>query len=107
VGEPDRRRSPVIPLDGLVFTSERGNSMHGENMSKLLAADLAAAGLPRVVPHALRHSCATLLLSQGVPLPVVSRILGHSSVRITMDIYVGAIPGLERDAADKMQEAIG
>ena len=95
------------PIDGLVFTSERGNPLHAENMSKLLARDLAAAGLPRVVPHGLRHSCATVLYSMGVPLETIADMLGHSSSRITADLYRHRAPALQRDAAAKMQEAVG
>jgi integrase len=45
------------------------------------------AGLPRVWFHDLRHSGATFLISQGVPLAFVSKVLGHSSIRITVDLY--------------------
>jgi integrase len=49
-------------------------------------------------PHELRHSAASLLIAQGVPLKLVSETLGHSSIRITADVYghlldeAGAIP---------------
>lgn len=44
-------------------------------------------GLPAIGPHGLRHSVATELGEQGVPLTVVSRLLGHSSTRVTGDVY--------------------
>ncbi len=37
--------------------------------------------------HDLRHVCATVLLRAGVPMPVVSRVLGHSNINITVDTY--------------------
>ena len=40
-----------------------------------------------MVPHELRHSAASLLIAQGVPLKVVSETLGHASIRITSDVY--------------------
>jgi integrase len=43
--------------------------------------------LPAIGPHGLRHSVATELGEQGVPLVVVSRLLGHSSTRVTGDVY--------------------
>ncbi|MFP3883625.1 MAG: tyrosine-type recombinase/integrase [Actinomycetota bacterium] len=46
-----------------------------------------ALGLPAIGPHGLRHSVATELGEQGVPLTVVSRLLGHSSTRVTGDVY--------------------
>lgn len=95
------------PIDGLVFTSERGNPLHAENMSKLLATDLAAAGLPRVTCHDLRHACATLLYSMGIPMPTISDMLGHSSTRVTDAIYRHRVPELQQAAADAMQRALG
>lgn len=46
-----------------------------------------AAGMPHVTFHDLRRSCGTLLIQQGVPLHVVSRILGHSSTAVTERVY--------------------
>ena len=90
-----------------MFTSERGNPLHGENMSKLLARDLAAAGLPRVGPHGLRHTAATLLYAQGIPLEAIADMLGHSTVRVTQDLYRHRVPELQQAAADAMQKAVG
>jgi integrase len=43
--------------------------------------------VPEHGSHVLRHTFATLLLEDGVPIHVVSRILGHTNIRITVDIY--------------------
>lgn len=46
------------------------------------------AGLdPAPTPHALRHTCGSWMLNAGVPIPVVSRHLGHESIQVTVDIY--------------------
>lgn len=50
--------------------------------------------------HALRHTHATMLIESGVPINIVSKRLGHSSARITWDIYVGASSELDEVAAD-------
>jgi integrase len=63
---------------------------------------LTAAGLPRIPFHGLRHSAATALLSAGVPLRVVSDMLGHSGIAITADYYAHVERDLRRDAADAM-----
>ena len=42
--------------------------------------------------HALRHSCASLLLAAGEPLPSVAKQLGHSSIRMTLDVYAHFVP---------------
>ena len=97
----------VLGKAGMVFTTTRGQPIHGANLSKVLHAHLDRLGLPRVTCHDLRHSCATVLFSMGVPLPVISDMLGHSTIRVTADLYRHRVPQLSRDAADRMQEAIG
>jgi integrase len=65
------------------------------------------AGLPDIRFHNLRHTCATLLLTKGVHPKIVSEMLGHSSVSITLDVYSHVIPGLGEAAARAMEEALG
>jgi integrase len=65
---------------------------------------LADAKLPNVRFHDLRHSCATLLLSLGVPAKLVQETLGHSSYQLTMDTYSHMIPSLRNEVADRMDE---
>jgi integrase len=65
-----------------------------------------AAGLGHWHPHELRHSAASLLLAQGVPLKVVSDILGHSSINITADIYAHILAPAKDDAATAMDRAL-
>ncbi|QFP75411.1 tyrosine-type recombinase/integrase [Deinococcus sp. AJ005] len=52
--------------------------------------------LPRIAPHDLRHTYATLALRRGVPLAVVSKRLGHAKVSITNDIYRHVLPSEDR-----------
>jgi integrase len=52
--------------------------------------------------HDLRHTCATLLLAQGVHAKVVQEILGHSQISLTMDTYSAVLPSVGRAAADQM-----
>ncbi|CAM3967432.1 tyrosine-type recombinase/integrase [Deinococcus marmoris] len=103
--------------NGLVFATERGHVVHPDNINRALTRltdwsrkgagtvpghwwdcypELGAAlqvlhadgtALPKIAPHDLRHTYATLALRRGVPLAVVSKRLGHGSVSITNDIY--------------------
>ena len=68
---------------------------------------LRRAGLPNIRFHDLRHTCATLLLTKGVHPKIVSEMLGHSSIAITLDIYSHIIPGLGDAAARAMEDALG
>lgn len=52
--------------------------------------------------HDLRHTCATLALKEGIPAHVVSRMLGHARVSITMDLYAHVLPGQGKEAARTM-----
>jgi len=53
-----------------------------------------------------RHSCASLLLAQGVPARVVMETLGHSNISITMDTYTHGLSELQRQAADATDRAL-
>jgi integrase len=64
------------------------------------------AGLPQRRFHDLRHSCATLLLVQGVSPRVVMEVLGHSDVGMTLNTYSHVVPQLKREAADRMDEIL-
>ena len=69
---------------------------------------LRKAGLPETLTyHQLRHGAASFLLNQNVPIPVVSRYLGHSDPGITMKVYAHMIDGMEGIAAHGMDEALG
>lgn len=87
---------------GHVFTTTIGTPLDGTSVTKAFQRLLVRAGLPRLRFHDLRHSCATLLLVQGVPARVVMEILGHSSIALTMNTYSHVMPSLMREAADAM-----
>ena len=63
---------------------------------------MTAAGLRRVRLHDLRHGYASLAMQAGVPLPIVSKLLGHSSVAITSDTYSHLLEGVGAAAAEQV-----
>jgi integrase len=67
---------------------------------------LARAGLPAISPHDLRHTCATLLFSQGANPKRVQELLGHSSIAMTMDRYTHWIPSMGEQTAAAMEAAL-
>lgn len=68
---------------------------------------LEAAAVPRIRFHDLRHTHATLLLSAGENVKVVSERLGHASINITLDTYSHVLPTMQKAAADKLQRLLG
>lgn len=92
---------------GLVFTNRIGGPLQARRVIEDFHKTLVAAGMHRIRFHDLRHSCATLLLVQGVSPRVVMDILGHSEIAMTMDIYSHVVPELQREAASKMESLIG
>ena len=56
--------------------------------------------------HDLRHTAATLLLSRGVNVKVVSEMLGHADISITLRIYAHVMPNMQQAAADVMDSML-
>jgi integrase len=92
---------------GLVFCTRRGTPIRRDNLhDKYWKPLLRRSGLPDIRFHDLRHTCATLLLTKGVHPKIVSEMLGHSSIAITLDTYSHVIPGLGDAAARAMEDAL-
>ena len=79
--------------------------MYDSNIRKHWHRVSANLGLPSMPSHNLLHSAATIMLAQGVPIEVVSRVFGHASIRITANIYGHVSPETNRRAADAMAMA--
>jgi len=91
----------------LVFTDAIGRPLRPERVSAAFQRTRQAAGIPRVRFHDLRHSAATLMLAEGIPLAVISEWLGHAGIAITAAHYAAVVPELRREAADAMDRALG
>ena len=87
---------------GYVFTDEIGAAMHPQAITDRFQKLAAAAGVPVMRLHDLRHTSATLALSAGVHPKVVQERLGHSSIMITMDTYSHVVQGMQEEAAEKL-----
>ena len=90
----------------LVFTTRIGGPVHPRNDYRAYQALLKRGGIRRFRLHDLRHTTASLLLSQGVSHRVVMEILGHSQISVTMNIYSHVSPELSRAAAGSMDVAL-
>lgn len=86
----------------LVFCREDGTPMWPRSLTRAFARIVAAAGLPQIRLHDLRHTHATLALQAGVHPKVVQERLGHATISITLDVYSHAIPAMQEDAAARV-----
>ena len=91
----------------LVFATHAGKPLGHRNVIREYKAILRRAGLPLHKFHALRHTNATLLLSQGIHPKIVQERLGHASITITLDIYSHVLPRMGKDAAAKLDALLG
>lgn len=84
----------------LVFCREDGQPLRPEYATRHMQDIARTAGLRPIRLHDLRHGAASLMLAAGVPIAVVSKRLGHSSINITADTYSHLLDGVGRSAAE-------
>jgi integrase len=89
-------------LGGLLFTTPLGRPIEPKDIQSEFKAVLAAAKLPDMRLHDLRHAAATFLIAQGLPLRLVMEVLGHSTISLTANTYGHIERGMMADAASKM-----
>jgi integrase len=90
----------------MVFAREDGYYIDPSTFRQQYKLVLKKAGLKNCTVHALRHTFATRALEAGVPIKVVSNILGHAGLQITMDTYSHVLPQLQDDAMLRIAEYI-
>ena len=100
-------RAGLWEEQGLVFPSEVGTPRLGGNLHRSFKAALRRAGLPEIRFHDLRHTCATLLLRQGVNPKYVQELLGHADIALTLNVYSHVLPDMGDAAAGAMDAALG
>lgn len=106
--QQERQRSEPGGFDrwgdewGLVFTTSVGTPIEPRNLNRHFTTVTKRAGLPKLRFHDLRHTCASLLLAEGVEPRVIMEILGHSVIGTTMNLYAHVMPVTQRAAAASM-----
>jgi len=106
-----RRRASVDwlkigrPRPAWVFSSVVGSPLDESNVRKAYSRILEKAELRHRRIHDLRHTFASLLIQQGESLVYVKEQMGHSSIQITVDIYGHLVPGGNRAAVDRLDDA--
>ncbi len=91
---------------GRMFTDELGERLHPEYVSHRFRELAKEAGLPVIKFHAARHTAATLALEAKVDIKIVSEMLGHSTTRITQDLYQHVRVQVQIDAAETAVELL-
>ena len=108
--EYNRRNKELLQGDyhdhGLIVCSDNGMPLSPKNFSARFCNLLKRLKIKRVRFHDLRHSGASMMLRAGVDMKVVSSILGHSSIKITADVYLHILEEMKLDAAAKVENLI-
>jgi integrase len=89
----------------MVFCSQVGTPLDPMNTYHRFQKALQESGLPRMRQHDLRHTAATLMLSEGIHPRIVQEMMGHSSITLTLATYSHVMPTLQREAAEKLEAA--
>ncbi|WP_405599702.1 site-specific integrase [Streptomyces sp. NBC_01410] len=90
----------------LVFTTRNGTPIEPRNLNRAFETLSRRAGIRQVRFHDLRHTCASLLHEQGADARTIMEVLGHSSIRVTMDVYTFVRLDTQRAAFDRVSDAL-
>jgi integrase len=92
---------------GFMFATSLGTPLEPRNVNRRFNELRTELGMADLRLHDLRHACATLLLASGVEPRTVMEILGHSTYRLTMDLYGHGLPERMTAAAVVMDRTLG
>ncbi|MER8104845.1 site-specific integrase [Kitasatospora sp. NPDC094016] len=97
---------PGAPLEGLVFAGVDGAPLRPQHVLKELRRRSAEIELPRIGVHDLRHTAATIMITSGVPMAVVSKTLRHSTLATTINIYGHLLKHAADEAVHALADAL-
>jgi integrase len=101
-----RLRSQEWEEEELVFTTPKGEHLKPSTMRQKLKRGLENSECTLVPFHNLRHTCATLLLNDGMNPKAVSERLGHKKVSTTLDVYSHVIPDMQERATEALSGVV-
>jgi integrase len=105
--EEIERMGSLYQLGGLVFATESGTLINPSNLrNRSFKPLLKRVCLPNLRFHDLRHTCATLLLSQGTHPKLVQELLGHATIAMTLDTYSHFLPSMGDQTVRAMEAAL-
>lgn len=91
---------------GYVFTKPNGTAINPGTVNNLLNQFCDRHGFPRINPHKFRHTAASILLTSGIDVLTVSKMLGHQNTTTTLNIYGHSVEEANRRAAECVSETI-
>lgn len=91
----------------VLFTGERGGALGASTVGHAIKRECDRLGLPIITPHGLRHLHASLLLSEGLPVPEVTRRMGHANSAITMGVYAHVVRKDDAAATEAIGRVLG
>ena len=98
-----RRLGKGYSDNGYVFANEFGGAIEPSYLRDVYERILKNANAPHYTFHTIRHTFATRAIENDMPVKVVSEILGHSSVQLTMDLYCHPSISAKRNVLEKME----
>ena len=103
----NKKRWDVPNEKNLLFISKTGGLPRAEYYREIFKLIVHGAGIEKnITPHSLRHTFATRGLESGIELIVMQKILGHSNLKMTADIYTHVLPEKKHDSMTKLEEVI-
>lgn len=97
---------PVYQDFDLVACTQHGTPLNPSNIRRTFSRLIQLGEMPKIRFHDLRHSHATLLLSKGINVKIISERLGHSNIKVTLDTYSHVLPSMQEEVARKLDEII-
>jgi integrase len=91
----------------LIFTTRTGTPVDTTNVLHRFQLILKQAGIAKMRFYDLRHTHASLLIAEGVHPKKIAELLGHASIKLTMDLYGHLFEGSDNESADRMQKLFG
>ena len=89
---------------GYVVTNPFGKPLDPNLLTRDFRSIVTKNQLPHLTFHGLRHLAAALLLKEGKSPKIVSELLGHSTITVTMDVYSHVLPNMQREAVQSLDQ---
>ena len=97
---------PKCERDEYLFKSRKGGHLPARSLNHIMDRLIEKAGVPRITPHGLRHSFATIMLSRGANIRGLAEILGHTNPSQLWQTYAHLLPSKQKEAAQMMDDLL-